>query len=69
MVASWAVYFPLLRRLPPALPPMVMPTVITGCGLLILLPFHAVRTVFIRAGNFPVMRAGGGAGTGTGDIH
>ena len=41
VVASWAVYSPLLKRLPPALPPMVMLTVITGFGLLILLPFYA----------------------------
>ena len=41
VVASWAVYSPLLKRLPLALPPMVMLTVITWLGLLILLPFYA----------------------------
>jgi drug/metabolite transporter (DMT)-like permease len=41
VVASWAVYSPLLKRLPPALPPTVMLTVITWFGLLILAPFYA----------------------------
>jgi len=41
VVASWAVYSPLLKRLPAALPPMVMLTVIAWLGLLLLLPFYA----------------------------
>ncbi|MDP6573427.1 MAG: DMT family transporter [Rhodospirillales bacterium] len=41
VVASWAVYSPLLKRLPESLPPMTMLTVITLLGMLVLLPFYA----------------------------
>lgn len=40
VVASWAVYSPLLKRLPPELPPMTMLTVIILLGMLVLLPFY-----------------------------
>ncbi len=41
VVASWAVYSPLLKRLPEGLPTMTMLTVIILFGMLVLLPFYA----------------------------
>lgn len=47
VVASWAVYSPLLRRLPSGLPPMTMLMVITLIGLAMLAPFYAWEIVTV----------------------
>lgn len=41
VVASWAVYSPLLKRLPAGLPPMTMLMTITLIGLVLLAPLYA----------------------------